>query len=208
MKKFTRYLIFAGVLIVSGVVSLWVNQETTRPKMRVIHFKAQKYSYDPHRVVVNQGDTLKISLESLDVTHGFYLEGYNITAYTRAQFPYFWVKSHTDYDEEIIEEELAEDEIPDEELYDTVTEYIFVAERTGKFRYRCSVTCGTLHPFMQGELIVKPNHEYALGFGLSVGVLIGLLIIFAPVKTKSTKADKTKKTEATVKETQPKQVTS
>lgn len=36
-------------------------------------------------------------------------------------------------------------------------EATFVADRSGKFQFRCSVACGSLHPFMTGELRVGPN---------------------------------------------------
>jgi heme/copper-type cytochrome/quinol oxidase subunit 2 len=45
---------------------------------------------------------------------------------------------------------------------------VFVADRTGKFRYRCSVACGTLHPFMIGELVVSPNLPFIRAVGLAL----------------------------------------
>jgi heme/copper-type cytochrome/quinol oxidase subunit 2 len=33
----------------------------------------------------------------------------------------------------------------------------FVADQMGTFRFRCSVTCGPLHPFMTGKLVVGSN---------------------------------------------------
>jgi cytochrome c oxidase subunit 2 len=51
----------------------------------------------------------------------------------------------------------------------------FVADQLGKYRYRCSVSCGTLHPFMIGELVVKPNLTFARAVGLTLVIMAGTL---------------------------------
>jgi heme/copper-type cytochrome/quinol oxidase subunit 2 len=44
----------------------------------------------------------------------------------------------------------------------------FVADRTGTFRFRCSVTCGPLHPFMIGKLVVGTNWLAWRAVGLAI----------------------------------------
>ena len=44
----------------------------------------------------------------------------------------------------------------------------FVADHVGSFRFRCSVTCGALHPFMIGKLNVGTNDLLYRAIGLAV----------------------------------------
>ena len=55
----------------------------------------------------------------------------------------------------------------------------FVADRSGSFRFRCSVTCGALHPFMIGKLNVGSNDLLWRAIGL------GVLAVVAGVWTRS-----------------------
>jgi ferredoxin len=53
----------------------------------------------------------------------------------------------------------------------------FKADRTGRFTFRCSVTCGEFHPYMVGYLKVLPNRNYHAGIFL-VGLLgLGSLLL-------------------------------
>jgi heme/copper-type cytochrome/quinol oxidase subunit 2 len=48
----------------------------------------------------------------------------------------------------------------------------FVANQSGAFRFRCSVTCGPLHPFMIGKLNVGSNDLLWRAIGLSALALV------------------------------------
>ncbi|MGB9590958.1 MAG: cupredoxin domain-containing protein [Candidatus Kryptoniota bacterium] len=49
----------------------------------------------------------------------------------------------------------------------------FVADKPGSFRFRCNVTCGAMHPFMIGKIIVGTNEWLYRSIGLVSLVVIG-----------------------------------
>ncbi len=159
-RKYLRVFLFVAVVAGAGLVGLLTAGSPPGPQERVITIRASQYGYDPAVIRVNRGDTVRMRLVSMDVVHGFYLEGHDLNV---AIIP---MRSTV---------ELRRPSRPGE--VESVEEVVFTADREGKFRYRCSQTCGFLHPFMLGELIVAPNRLLPVSIGLAVGVLFGSLFV-------------------------------
>lgn len=144
-------LVLAGGAIGAAIPS------SPSPVERTISITARKYAYDPAVVRASLGDTLHFRLQSVDVTHGFYLEGFDVNARIMPNSP---------------EVELRHPSTPDSPAQH-VEEIVVVANRSGKFRFRCSHTCGFLHPFMLGELIIEPNRLFPASMGMASGLVLG-----------------------------------
>ncbi|GBC75248.1 Cytochrome c oxidase subunit 2 [archaeon HR06] len=118
--------------------------------IKVIDVKASQFKFEPERIVVNRGDTIILKVKSLDVTHGFYIDGYN-------------VNKMVSLGEEV-----------------SITLY---ADKLGKFKIRCSVPCGSLHPFMVGELIVEENGlNLVFLSSYFLLILLGTLVLLKEVR--------------------------
>lgn len=53
----------------------------------------------------------------------------------------------------------------------------FVADRSGSFRFYCSVSCGSLHPFMSGRMKVGPNALFWRAAGLALLAAVAVLVV-------------------------------
>ncbi len=136
---------------------------TTDPDTpRTVVVLARQWGYEPHRIVARPGESLVLKLVSRDVVHGFFLEGHDLEAEIRPGSSTFRARRPSTG-----------------EPFAAVEEVTVVVGRPGKYRYRCSVTCGTLHPFMQGELVVRPNLPFRAGlagtWGLTAAAFVMML---------------------------------
>jgi heme/copper-type cytochrome/quinol oxidase subunit 2 len=127
--------------------SVQINKEP-----RLINIIAKRFEYTPSQISVRKGERVTIRLESLDVTHGFYLDGYGINIKARPGL---------------------------------IGKATFVADKPGRFSFRCSETCGEFHPYMIGFLEVSPNSRFHLFVGvICVAFVIALGIVLRGARQK------------------------
>ena len=62
------------------LLSLFSIQSAMSEK-RIIELRAQRYSYTPNIIKINKGDVVTVKLISVDVTHGFFLDGYEVNLF-------------------------------------------------------------------------------------------------------------------------------
>jgi heme/copper-type cytochrome/quinol oxidase subunit 2 len=146
---------WAGVVLVTTIAGSLASAGATAsaPRSHSILVKAGQYAFDPPVIRVRRGDTLKLRFAASDVVHGFYLEGHDLDVAIPPLSRQVTVKRGG--------------------ATQVVEEVVLTAGRSGKFRYRCSKTCGAMHPFMVGELIVGPNRLFGGAAGAAAGLLFG-----------------------------------
>ncbi len=152
--------ILVSCVMVFGSLGFVLAADSPPPTERQITVTARQYAYDPPVLRVNRGDTIRLRFVALDVMHGFYLEGHDLDLTAKPMERPFEVRRPS---------------AP--EKVEHLEEVVFTAERAGKYRYRCSHTCGFMHPFMLGELIVEPNALLPASLWATVGLLIGAVLV-------------------------------
>jgi heme/copper-type cytochrome/quinol oxidase subunit 2 len=115
------------------------------PQERQVNISARSFAFEPGTVRVNRGDTVIVNLESTDVVHGLYVDGYGFSTQAEPGRP---------------------------------GQLTFVADHTGAFRFRCDVSCGNLHPFMIGKLVVGPNLTWLRAIAATLITAIGAMAFF------------------------------
>ncbi len=157
------FIIFGVSGVQAHVVSEeeWLNDPHDHGDAKIVYLKAYQFGFavkaiqegskikiypegsEPSILEVNQGDKVVFRLMSEDVTHGFYIDGYSPPP--------------------------AEQKVMIEP--GKIVEVGPVTfDRPGKFKLRCSVTCGPLHPFMVSEVKVAPNIPYYALLASAIGI--------------------------------------
>ncbi|MBN2123232.1 MAG: 4Fe-4S binding protein [Deltaproteobacteria bacterium] len=156
MRPSIRIAIAFLIPCLTAAVPLLAFRAHPAPPSRVLDvpIKARQYSYEPHRIIVNSGDILRFTFSSPDAVHGFFFDGHDAEAMVYPGKQGFLTRHPSEGGE-----------------YEQVEELTIRTGRPGKYRFRCSVTCGTFHPFMLGEVVVRPNLPYMAALGAVPGIL-------------------------------------
>ena len=153
-----RATAFAASAVAGAAAMGWtLAGAPTAPEDRTFHVRARSFAFEPAVLRVRQGDRVTLHLTAEDVVHGFFLEGHGIDA---TLFPL-----RREFDLRVAGKR------------EKATAVTFTAGPAGKYRYRCSVSCGAMHAFMSGELIVEPNRLWPSAAAAAVALSLGAVLV-------------------------------
>ena len=156
-SRIRRSTAVGALAVAAAAVFGWtLGGAPTGPQQRSFHIRARSFTFEPAVLRVRQGDRVTLHLAAEDVVHGFFLEGHGIDA---TLYPL-----RRDFDVRLAGR------------HERASAVTFTADRAGKFRYRCSVTCGSMHAFMSGELIVEPNRLWPSSAAAAVALSLSAML--------------------------------
>ncbi|MFX1411543.1 MAG: 4Fe-4S binding protein [Promethearchaeota archaeon] len=141
----SRLILASGLALAGLVLFAPLPLRAGQPAERHLTLQARSFAFEPAVIQVNQGDRVVLEVESVDATHGIYLDGYDLSVEAEPGRP---------------------------------ARLAFTADRLGSFRFRCSVACGNLHPFMIGQLKVGSNLPFWRALGALGVVTVGAVWFF------------------------------
>ena len=118
-----RHLGALGLVVFASAVPLGSRQEAPGP--RVVHIVAERFSFTPSNITMEEGTSVEFRITSQDTSHGFKLVG----------------PGGVDV------------EIPKRGRGDR--RVVFSPTEPGAYRFECSRVCGAGHGFMRGTIQVK-----------------------------------------------------
>lgn len=119
-----KYALLVTLLAAPTAIAVDGHQQSSTPT-RVVHIVAERFSFTPSRITLDEGETVELRITSDDTSHGFKLTG----------------------------PAAVDVEIPKRGRGDR--RVLFTGTEPGKYTFECSRVCGAGHGFMRGTLQVK-----------------------------------------------------
>jgi cytochrome c oxidase subunit 2 len=131
---------FTSVFLAAAVTALpTAARNSDDAAVKSIDISAKKYEFTPSEIHVKAGERVRLTVHSVDETHGV-----KLTLYPEGTKDKTIVGLKFDHPEENGKVDKGVDQVLE-----------FVAEKPGSYQFECAKVCGMHHGKMKGELVVE-----------------------------------------------------
>ncbi len=74
-----RGVVLLGLILGGAAAGVAWGWASPLPVQRTFHVTARQYAYEPGVLLANRGDLVRLHVESADVSHGMYIDGYGVS---------------------------------------------------------------------------------------------------------------------------------